>query len=55
MILVLVINFKMPTIVSILKYMTRRNDNACSSEEEDFHIYLQFDTYEGFKLDAHMS
>ena len=42
MIFVLVINFKVPTLIGILKFMTRKNDNACSSEQEHFPISLQF-------------
>ena len=38
-----VINFKMPTIVGILKFITRTNDNACHSEQEnDLCLYLIF-------------
>ena len=39
----LVINFKMPTIVGILKFITQTNDNACHSELENYLcLYLIF-------------
>ena len=43
---VLVTNFKMPTIVGILKFMTRTNVIVYFSEQQNRHNRLSFDIYE---------
>ena len=51
---VLILNFKMPTIVDILKFMTRINNNFFRSEEKLPHLCV-FDTHEDFKFHAYVT
>ena len=48
--LVLVLNFKMPTIVGILKLRTSTNDTTCCSEQDNFFIYLYLALIEDYKI-----
>ena len=52
---VLFIDFKMPTIVGILKFITRTNDTICCSEQENCSIYLSSNNKGKYDLHAHVS
>ena len=49
---VLAINFKMPTLVGILKYMARTNDIVSCSEQENCLDCLYIESYKDCKSHA---
>ena len=51
---VLVINFKMPTLVGILKLMARTNNIVCCSQLQNCLIFFFYNIYEDYKYHAHM-
>ena len=53
--IVLVINFEMPTLVGILKFITRTNVIIYCCELENCLICLHFDIYEDNKFHDHLS
>ena len=50
---VLIINFTMPTIDGILKFISRTNDTVCGFEQENCLIDLNYDIYEANKFHTH--